>query len=508
MVSAGRGAAVQTVSSVTAADTSAAAADSPPPVDPTLYQLCLSKNPLPFTPGGDTNPGAFVHTYVAGYANDAKEVASAPLGSPTPAYVTGFDENTGGTRPGPVAGETDHYQCGVGAVNLDDQGQRALPPVTATFDAFGTVPVTATLRVVQDGPDPITVVLYQDEGDSGGGQRPNPQRPWTAVVTGRLALQVTAAKVNGVPMDVGSSCRTDGDLSTPGNPVAPGEVMMTGGSNLGDPVPLFSLFTQGGASQGTVTVPPFAGCITPSGENLDGLLTAAASGPGNYEEIVEGAPCVNVACRPGELPYGPPPLFTATHGGQFRSSATVSIASSGFGTPTITCNSQVQGDFPDFSGPLRGTMATLNWTFSNCTGSDNTTWQVTSDRPALFGAVLQCDAENPQDETVSCPVDGAQVGYLGNISLFFTETGPGASAACTGVHMTGFDNGYYASPDELVMPPWGPATDPHIEPNQWFLLVDSSTCPDLPQSTGGDLWGLIATWKLEGANPVMKSVLP
>lgn len=50
------------------------------------------------------------------------------------------------------------------------------------------------------------------------------------------------------------------------------------------------LLLSGGALSGEATVPAFTGCGT-DGEDLDRLLTASVSGPGNHIKQVQGQTC-------------------------------------------------------------------------------------------------------------------------------------------------------------------------------------------------------------------------
>lgn len=465
-------------------------ATSPPPVDTTFYQQCLQL-------GETTNRPNIVFTaYAAGYANDARQSASVPLGSPEPAFLNGMYSTYSITNPRPVINGVAHLvACSFAQVNLDDQGIRELPPFTATFSAFGSVPVSVTAQLTQDGPDPLNAVLYDDEGPF---EASNASLPWSAVATGRMAMQVTSVTVNGQRLDVGPSCRTDGDLTTPGNPVAPGELMLSGGSNPGDPVPWYGAVAQGGALAGTATIPPFTGCQTASGENLDALLTASASGPGNYVQLSQGAPCLNLGCRPGNLPAGPPPLLTVSHGGQFSAQDPLTIFNSTFGTNPrlsfgITCDSRIDGLFPDISGPLRGALASVSWTqITNCQGSDGSTWQVVPETTGLFGGVLYCDAESPPALLNTCPA-GTLKATVSDVSLRLTETGPSAPPACAGIEMSGFLVVFYAT-GELQLP----------RTQNLDLVPSSSACPRLPD--GG--YGMEGTYAFQGAQPVVTSILP
>ncbi|CAM5575902.1 hypothetical protein STENM223S_04781 [Streptomyces tendae] len=106
--------------------------------------------------------------------------------------------------------------------------------------------------------------------------------------------RLTALEVNGTPLDVGSGCPTEPSLTSadPDPAKHPGDHAVLYGKAeqvLGEDVTGYTILT-GGPLSGEVTIPAFTGCGT-GGEDLDRLLTASVSGPGNYIEQVQGQTC-------------------------------------------------------------------------------------------------------------------------------------------------------------------------------------------------------------------------
>jgi hypothetical protein len=151
------------------------------------------------------------------------------------------------------------------AGQLEFNGLHQFPPATATLLAFGFMPVTATLQLTELG----TVDAYAV----------GPLSPFncgkcitTTTIYSLQMLSIHDVKVNGVPLNVGNSCRT----------VNPFEVAVTGTS------PQYNIIT-GGPLTGTVTVPDFTGCGV--GENLNPIFNASVSGPGNFVRLTQGTLC-------------------------------------------------------------------------------------------------------------------------------------------------------------------------------------------------------------------------
>lgn len=184
---------------------------------------------------------------------------------------------------------------------LSYRHRKQSPPFQAHFLTFGFTPTAATMVLEETGPMTI---------DSLGA---------TSFLTGftstdtyirvPLVLRVTALEVNGVPLDVGPSCRTGTALSSPDPDAAhfPGDHLtlhgrgeqVTGEDSTG------YLLLSGGPLTGETTIPAFTGCRGASGENVDRLLTASVSGPGNYVKQIQGQTCFAGAAVPNPLECTP-----------------------------------------------------------------------------------------------------------------------------------------------------------------------------------------------------------
>jgi hypothetical protein len=124
-----------------------------------------------------------------------------------------------------------------------------LPPATGSFKELGIVPVTATVKLINDGPTTGTL-----NGSTGA-----------VTTTSNITMQITALSVAGIPQPVGSSCET----STP--------VAVTVSSQPG-----FSIL-KGGVVSGTYTIPDFANCGL---ETL--LINLTVPGSGNTISLTLG----------------------------------------------------------------------------------------------------------------------------------------------------------------------------------------------------------------------------
>jgi hypothetical protein len=154
------------------------------------------------------------------------------------------------------------------AGELDYQGHSELPPVRATFLAFGFVPVTATLMVTELTPISIRSV----SGISGL------PYPLTVRATTTVAIRISDVDVNGVPLAIGPHCR----------PVSSARLTLSGRGDNTIPPRGYTL-ANGGPLHGRLTIPAFTDCgVT---ENLDPLLTGSISGPGNYTLMTQGKLC-------------------------------------------------------------------------------------------------------------------------------------------------------------------------------------------------------------------------
>jgi hypothetical protein len=361
-----------------------------PPVNPAVYKACRAGQVTTFIPAS---------TYIAGYADASKQNGAVPVGFPdlAAAVTANPQEGFGGAPPVVVKGQT--YTCSIVKLQLDYNGVTELPPVTATFLAFGFMPVTATINLVQLSPGPILAVVYQDAS------MPASVPSYTAVSATVISVQLTDVKVNGVPLNVGGNCHSSGPVYTPELDTElglPNTAVLTGGNAIGDPLPLYGQAPQGGSLAGMVTIPPFVNCKTPAGENLDALLTASVSGAGNYLKVVQGPLCEQPPgtppspnCTPQGLPTREP-VWTVTHGGSYTGTGQAQIsqisepATGGTTiTTTLSCPGSITGEIPDFIGPLRDAdLGTVNWPDATCTGTSTgrkaSIWSLQQERGPAF----------------------------------------------------------------------------------------------------------------------------
>ncbi|MDD9380454.1 hypothetical protein M8Z33_28125 [Streptomyces sp. ZAF1911] len=168
--------------------------------------------------------------------------------------------------------------------HLDHQGRKQTPPFKSTFLTFGFTPTTATMILEQAGPMTVAsdVLLVF------------PDNIAETYVRAPLVLRVLDVEVNGTRLDVGPSCRTRTPLSSPEPDPAkypgPHLVMLGKGQLINGTDATGYVLTSGGPLTGEVTIPAFTGCGT-GGEDLDRLLTASISGPGNYIKQIQGQTC-------------------------------------------------------------------------------------------------------------------------------------------------------------------------------------------------------------------------
>ena len=213
--------------------------------------------------------------YITGFSDVAKLFGAALLQPKRPA------------RPGLVNvdfAESHKFKPGKLIVHstakLYYKGRAELPPVTATFLAFRFVPVTATLHLVELTPIKIVSV-------SGITGLPF---PITVRTSTKISVRITDVKVNGVPLDVGTHCRT----------ASPVKLDLIGKGQNTIPPKGYTVPT-GGPLAGRVTIPRFTGCGV--SENLNPLLTGSISGPGNFLKVTQGKLCgpsqpANWTCPP------------------------------------------------------------------------------------------------------------------------------------------------------------------------------------------------------------------
>ncbi|GGZ32895.1 DUF6801 domain-containing protein [Streptomyces poonensis] len=220
-----------------------------------------------------------LNAYTTGYSN-VRKLGGASL---LPVYCVLIEQDD---FPELVVGEDGslHFLA-VSEGRLHYQGRKESPPFKATFLTFGFTPTTATMVMEQTGPMTVST-------DSTVGEKLRAE----TVVRVPIVLRVTDLKVNGTPLDVGPNCRTEKPLSSidPDPANHPGDHLVLYGIGEHAPPEMATgyMLTSGGPLTGEMTIPAFTGCGTAAGENLDRLLTASVSGPGNYVKQIQGQTCL------------------------------------------------------------------------------------------------------------------------------------------------------------------------------------------------------------------------
>ncbi|CAM5712765.1 hypothetical protein SGLAM104S_00216 [Streptomyces glaucescens] len=233
---------------------------------------------------------ASLNAYITGYANVRKLGGasliplSCALIEQGPTDIEFFPDFTGGYL-------TQHSEG-----TLRYQGEPRTPPFQATFLTFGFAPTKATMVLEQTGP-----MTMDGSGETSFITLFTKMETRIRVP---LVLRVTALEVNGTPLDVGDDCRTRGPLRSPEPEPAkfPGDhLVLTGRSSHQPPdLPVGYLLSSGGPLTGEVTIPAFTGCGGSGGENIDRLLTASVSGPGNYVKQMQGQTCAVQVFNPDQ----------------------------------------------------------------------------------------------------------------------------------------------------------------------------------------------------------------
>ncbi|MDT3728532.1 hypothetical protein ROS62_28135 [Streptomyces sp. DSM 41972] len=224
-----------------------------------------------------------LNTYVTGYANVKKQKGASYL---PPSCVLIRD---GGEFQPPLdePPDLDNLVMTLEATGeFNYQGRKETPPYDSTFLSFDFTPVKATMVLKQTGPMKINARMTMRMSDFFTTTETYVRVP--------LIAQVTALEINGVPLDVGPSCRTETSLTSaePDPAKHPGDhVVLYGKAEqaIGEDAVGYTLLT-GGPLAGEVTIPAFTGCGT-GREDLDRLLTASVSGPGNHIKQVQGQTC-------------------------------------------------------------------------------------------------------------------------------------------------------------------------------------------------------------------------
>ncbi|MEW5658377.1 DUF6801 domain-containing protein [Streptomyces cinereoruber] len=244
---------------------------SPAPANRPAAPPCLTENPTPTS----------LSAYVTGYSNVRKQKGASLL----PVSCMLIEQGLSGEPPYPPPTDEMHFFV-PSTANLSYQGRKQTPPFTSTFLSFDFQPVTATMVLEQAGPITIEALLRIFMSDFSNST--------DTVVRAPLVLRVLDVEVNGVALDVGPSCRTAEPLtSTDPDPSRhPGKhlVLQGKGRLVNGTDAVGYLLSSGGPLTGETTIPAFKGCGA-NGENLDRLLTASISGPGNYVKQTQGQAC-------------------------------------------------------------------------------------------------------------------------------------------------------------------------------------------------------------------------
>lgn len=217
-----------------------------------------------------------LNAYITGYSNVRKQKGASLLPLSCTLLEQGdlyteIDENGG-------------FHVVINATGrLHYEGRMQTPPFRSTFLTFGFVPATATMVLEQTGPMTIRF-------DSLLGATVTAE----TIIRVPLRLRVTSLEVNGTPLDVGSACRTKSSLSStePDPANHPGDHLVLYGRGEQAPAEPATgyMLLSGGPLTGEATIPAFTGCGTAE-EDLDRLLTASVSGPGNYLKQIQGQTC-------------------------------------------------------------------------------------------------------------------------------------------------------------------------------------------------------------------------
>ncbi|MET8900503.1 DUF6801 domain-containing protein [Streptomyces sp. NPDC004538] len=225
-----------------------------------------------------------LNAYVTGYANVKKMKGAAYL-PPSCLLIEQGIPVDGPPDPEHIIFDT------VSWANFHYQGRKETPPFPSTFLSFDFAPVKATMVLEQTGPIRIDSRIKLRLSD------------FTTVtdtyVRAPLVVHVTDLEVNGTPLDVGPDCRTETSLTSadpdPANHPGDHLVLYGRGEQIIGQEATGYLLLSGGTLSGETTIPAFTGCGTADGEDLDRLLTASVSGPGNHIKQVQGQTCAIAA---------------------------------------------------------------------------------------------------------------------------------------------------------------------------------------------------------------------
>jgi hypothetical protein len=202
--------------------------------------------------------------YLAGSVNLRKLAVTVPVGPGL------SDLRLGLTTYAKFKGSQAYVQQDL-AGQFQYHGLPELPPKRVTFQAFGHLPVSATIHVAEIGSFNMAVITCAPAATC-------PYQPAnTALFLGRVTLRISNVDIDGAPVSVGPHCQTATpfDLSLTGLP------------------PAYNINAIQGVLTGTVAIPAFKGCGS-KGHNLDPFFTASVSGPGNSIQVTQARLCTPV----------------------------------------------------------------------------------------------------------------------------------------------------------------------------------------------------------------------
>lgn len=174
--------------------------------------------------------------------------------------------------------------------------------------AFGAIPATATvtMRLVESAGsfEPLTAHIWDSSNNPQGcAPLPSGSFPTSALVEGKINIELSDLVIDGAPVDLGPACRTEepadvylwGEFASGEGGYSPnlgGNLGAYDGLHPGSFGPLdHPLYLEDNgrtipASTG-VDIPPFVGCGA-GGENLSDVVTVMASGDNNPVRAVQG----------------------------------------------------------------------------------------------------------------------------------------------------------------------------------------------------------------------------
>lgn len=206
---------------------------------------------------------------------------------------------------GPKIGDEKTYTVGGAAYLVSPEGAPAtygyLEPMTVRTVGFGLMPIEATVQVSQrreNGyPLPLVVDYVSTYQYYPGTYQYKAFVALPTKVEDAFNVEILNVRLDGMDLELVPGCRT----------VEPAPVSMIGPGytvpdpmrsrdylekwyDTADPAAFFNPI-KGGQLAGTMTIPPFTGCVTASGDDLSAMMTTAVSGPGNTVVAQVLGPC-------------------------------------------------------------------------------------------------------------------------------------------------------------------------------------------------------------------------